>query len=63
VDVQIVGLWAVGLPEDPRVWGAQSGNAAAGLARRDGPGREGGYFAETGRCWGRDAGLQRFVRI
>jgi len=49
VDVQVVRLRAVGLPEERGGGGAELRDAAAGLGGADGPGGEGGYFFEV---WG-----------
>lgn len=52
VDVEEVGLRAVGLPERGRAGGEEGGDAAAGFVGADGPGGEGGDFAEVGvDCW------------
>ncbi len=58
VDGEEVGLGPVGLPELGRGGGAQGVDAAAGFVSADGPGGEGGDFAEVGGvvrvagCWG-----------
>ena len=48
MDVEEVRLRAVGLPEVGGRRVAQRGDAAAGFVRADGPGGEGGDFAEGG---------------
>lgn len=49
MDVEVVGLWAVGLPEERGGWRAQLRDGATGLGGGDGPGGEGADFAVV---WG-----------